>query len=249
MITRLDHVVIGVRDLNEAMQHYRQLGFEVQLGGRHTNLGTCNALIRFGLDYLELLAVDDEAEARGSGGPGQFLIEYLRGRQTALLGFALASDCLEDELAFGTCQPFAMQRTRPDGHVLSWRLLMRGEHTWRQPWPFLIQWDTPDELRLAWDGISQHSNGARGIAGLRVAARDVSAVLELYARQLGLPLNSSHVALANCPIEVVQADADDEGLTQVQIGVDHVTARREWFAQGGMSLDEPTLGAGLVFVA
>src|SRR5262249_33757072 len=157
----------------------------------------------------------DEAEAERSGGPGQFMIEYLRDRSTALLGFALASDHLEDEAAFGGSQPFAMQRVRPDGRELTWRLLVRGDHTWRRPWPFLIQWDTPDEQRLAWDGVGQHRNGACGVAGLRIAARDVPSVLDIYTRQLGLDVNSSRVALPNCPIEIVQAEGDDEGLIEV----------------------------------
>ena len=169
MITRLDHVVVGVRDLDEAIQHYQQLGFEVRPGGRHTGLGTHNALIRFGLDYLELLAIDDEAETTRSGGPGQFMTEHLREHPGALLGFALASDNLEDEVARGDApdlgytpgQPFPMQRARPDGHVLSWRLLVPGEHTWRRPWPFLIQWDTADEQRLTWRGSASIAT-ARG---------------------------------------------------------------------------------------
>ena len=162
MITRLDHVVIGVRDLDDAIHAYTQLGFDVRSGGRHVGLGTHNALIRFGLDYIELLAIDDESEAIRSGGPGQFMAEYLRDKPGALLGFGLASNRLEDEAAFSASQPFAMQRERPDGHMLNWRLLIPGQHTWRQPWPFLIQWDTPDAQRLAWDGIGQHTNGIRG---------------------------------------------------------------------------------------
>src|SRR5919198_1156915 len=173
MITRLDHVVIGVRDLDQAIQTYQQLGFEVRPGGRHTGRGTHNALIRFGLDYIELLAVYDESELASTGDRGLFMIDYLRDRPGALLGFALASDNLEDERAYAPGPPFAMQRARPDGHVLTWRLLMPGQHTWRRPWPFLIQWDTPDDQRLAWDVIGDHANGSRGVAGLRVAAHDV----------------------------------------------------------------------------
>src|SRR5262245_4305922 len=264
MITRLDHVVIGVPDLDEAIRAYQQLGFEVRPGGRHTGLGTHNALIRFGLDYLELLAAYDESEVARSGGPGQFMTEYLRGRSGGLLGFALASDSLEDEAERGAAlaigytpgQPFAMQRARPDGHVLSWRLLVPGQHTWRRPWPFLIQWDTPDEQRLAWEGIGQHPNGARGVAGLRVAARDVHAILSIYDNQLGLPVSSSSVALPNCPIEIVQTEDDDEGLVEVLLRVQNLVGTRDWFARKGIPLDdqsavprERSLGALVAFVA
>jgi len=115
MITRLDHVVIGVRDLDEAMQAFQQLGFDVRPGGRHTGRGTHNALIRFGLDYLELLAICDESEVTPSDEHGQFMLEYLRERSGALLGFAFASDNLEDEAGYSPGKPFAMQRARPDG--------------------------------------------------------------------------------------------------------------------------------------
>jgi catechol 2,3-dioxygenase-like lactoylglutathione lyase family enzyme len=244
MITRLDHVVIGVRDLDAAIQAYQQLGFEVRPGGRHTGLGTHNALIRFELEYLELLAVYDEAEAARSGGPGQFMIEYLRDRPGALLGFALASDNLDEEAARGVPgQPFAMERARPDGHVLSWRLLIPGEHTWRRPWPFLIQWDTPDEQRVALEGVGQHANGAVGVAGLRVAAHDVPAVLGVYYNQLGLPVTSSNVALPNSPIEVVHSEDDDEGLVEVQLRVQNQPSERV-----AVPLDR-SLGARLVLVA
>ncbi len=57
MISRFDHAVIAVRNLDAAISAYRALGFEVSPGGHHTGLGTYNAIIRFGLDYIELLAL------------------------------------------------------------------------------------------------------------------------------------------------------------------------------------------------
>lgn len=213
MIERLDHVVIGVRDLDEAIRAYQQLGFEVRPGGRHTGLGTHNALIRFGLDYFELLAIEDEAQAMRSGGQGRFMIGYLPERPGALLGFALASDNLEQELARGSA---------------------------------------PD---VGWDGVGQHPNGACGVAGLRVAARDVPAVSRIYATRLGLAVSSSSVALPNCPIEIVQSEADDEGLVQVKLRVQNLDASRDWFAGHGIELaersslpPERSLGAQLVLV-
>jgi Glyoxalase-like domain len=251
MITRLDHVVIGARDLDEAMKAFQQLGFEVRAGGRHTGRGTHNAIIRFGLDYIELLATYDESEAAGSGGQGSFMTDYLRDRSGALLGFALASDKLEDEASYSPGQPFAMERARPDGHVLKWRLLVPGQHTWRRPWPFLIQWDTPDQQRLEWDGVGQHPNGARGVAGLRIAAHDVPGVLGIYRDQLGLDVRSNTVALSNCPIEIVHAEDDDEGLVEVQLRVGDVAETGAWFAKHGVTLENNSLvalGARLVFV-
>ena len=55
MPSRFDHLVIAVRDLDAAIARYQHLGFEVTPGGKHTGRGTYNALIRFGLDYIELI--------------------------------------------------------------------------------------------------------------------------------------------------------------------------------------------------
>src|ERR687886_2028725 len=58
---RFDHIVVAVKDLNKAIATYRNgLGFTVVPGGEHPT-GTHNALVHFGLSYVELLAVRDPA--------------------------------------------------------------------------------------------------------------------------------------------------------------------------------------------
>jgi hypothetical protein len=91
---RFDHLVIAARDLGAVMTMFRdQLGFSVQAGGRHEGFGTHNAIVRFGLDYLELIAVEDEGLAlRSSRGT---LVEYLRGYECGLVAYALATGDLD----------------------------------------------------------------------------------------------------------------------------------------------------------
>ncbi|SRR6266566_4137266 len=93
MITRFDHTVIAVRDLDAAISTYQALGFDVSPGGRHTGLGTSNAIIRFGLDYLELLSVSDRVEAeQGRGLPGpRDAQRVLPQQQSGLRAFFIAS--------------------------------------------------------------------------------------------------------------------------------------------------------------
>jgi len=194
MPTRFDHIVIAVRDLDAAIRSYQRLGFDATPGGRHTGRGTQNALIRFGLDYIELLSVYNEAEAAASGLRGQIIVDYLREREALLLGYALATTDIEQEAERfrGTDllvqEPFPMLRLRPDGHLLSWRLFVPGGSSWRQPWPFLIQWDEPDQERLKKDLPGTHPNGATAWVRIVVLTQDLDRSIDLYQNQLGLPL-------------------------------------------------------------
>src|SRR3954451_11911410 len=95
MSMRFDHLVIAVRDLDAASERFRALGFEVRPGGAHPGQGTHNAIIRFGLDYIELLAIRDEGEARAAGLSGPALVEYLREPEWGMAAYALAPDDIE----------------------------------------------------------------------------------------------------------------------------------------------------------
>ena len=198
------------------MGAYRDLGFAVTAGGKHTGRGTHNAIIRFGLDYIELIAIHDAAEERAHGGR---LSAYFERNPSGLMAFAVATSRI-DEIADGWTstlapagRPEPMQRVRPDGFRLSWRLLIPGGSPWGKPWPFIIQWDTPDAERLARDPPGRHPNGATGIAGLTVATRSVDGLASLYMHDLGLPLKSKGegevvVDLAGCHVRITHGDAE-----------------------------------------
>ncbi len=178
---------------------YQALGFDVRPGGRHVGLGTHNALIRFGLDYLELLSVADQAEAAAGGIVIETLVDFLGKREGGLLGYALASSNLEQEVAYlrhteFPSEPLAMQRMRPDGNLLKWRLLFPGNMPWRRPWPLLIQWETPDAQRLTWEGLGTHPNGVTSWIGIAIVIRDLERMTDLYKHLLGLSVEPGSVA-------------------------------------------------------
>ncbi len=200
LISRLDHVVVAVKELEKAMDRYRQMGFDVRPGGRHEGRGTENAIIRFGLEYIELLSVYDREEAEMAGLGRRTLLEYLDRWDGGLVGWAIATEDI-DEVAERFLQerrefegPFSMSRQRPEGRRLSWRLLIPGGTPWRRPWPFVISWDMSDEERLALEPPSNHPNGANRIACLSIVVRDLEEIMEMYHRCLGLVESSvSHV--------------------------------------------------------
>ncbi len=196
MITRFDHAVIAVRDLDEAMRAYSRLGFAVSRGGRHPGRGTENAIIRFGLDYLELLALADEREARAAGLDDAALQGFQRG---GLVDYALASDDLAADIlrlrtaGLNVQGPFDGSRRRPDGTLLAWKTAtiaqaVPGFAHIRDPWPFLIQWLTPDAERLAGDKPGAQPNGTTRVWGISVIARDLDSAIAGYERGLGLEL-------------------------------------------------------------
>ena len=61
----LDHIVITAPSLEAGIQYVRAvLGVSMEAGGRHTRMGTHNALLRLGRQqYLEVLAIDPNALA------------------------------------------------------------------------------------------------------------------------------------------------------------------------------------------
>jgi catechol 2,3-dioxygenase-like lactoylglutathione lyase family enzyme len=200
LVTRIDHVVIGVRDLAGAMERYRQAGFQVDEGGRHTGRGTRNALIRFGLDYLELITVDDELEALATGGNSAALARRLKQEEEVLAGFALATTDIEalaarfQEGGLEATGPASMARLRPDGRVLSWRLLIPLGTSWFTPWPFFIQWDDPDDVRMTVERPRTHPNGVIGVARVRIGLSDLDRAAAIYGDVFGLAGAGEHDA-------------------------------------------------------
>jgi catechol 2,3-dioxygenase-like lactoylglutathione lyase family enzyme len=276
MVTRLDHVVIGVRDLDVATQRYQQLGFEVRPGGRHLDQGTHNAIIRFGLDYIELLSIYDETEARANRLGGQGLLDFLQEREGGLLGYAVATTDIEQdtarfretELLVGAPSP--MQRLRPDGRLLSWRLLTPDGLPWRQPWPFLIQWDAPDEQRLSWEGPYTHPNGAIEWIGATLAVHDLESATDLYQHPLGLELKEStevpHLAAQRATFQLGSSTIDlltptgegpiqqalsdlGEGLLEVTFAVKDLDQTRLFLHQSGIDFEPEAAGPRTLLIS
>ncbi|MCY4621996.1 MAG: VOC family protein [bacterium] len=191
MIERFDHAVIGVPDLESAMDAFRRLGFEVAVGGRHPLLGTRNAIVRFGLDYLELLTVEHPDTARSRGAFGADLLSFLE-HDSGLVGFVLAGTGLEDEvsglrgLGIGVEGPFEMDRIHARGGRLKWRLVVPGFSPWRKPWPYLIDWITAENELLAWDPPGGHACAVDSVAAIDLAVEDLDEGIAVYEQAFGM---------------------------------------------------------------
>ena len=61
MISKLDHLIVAVNDLDEAERNYKKIfGVEPVWKGEHKELGTANVLFNFKNTYLELLSSNSE---------------------------------------------------------------------------------------------------------------------------------------------------------------------------------------------
>ena len=123
MLTRLDHLVILVRDLELASADYESLGFTVTPGGEHADGLTRNALVPFqDGTYLELVTfLDPEDPTDNVWGWRRF---YPR---EGLIDYCTASDDLDADvrrlasLGFGVEGPEDGGRRLPDSTNIRWR--------------------------------------------------------------------------------------------------------------------------------
>lgn len=195
MIYRFDHAVVPVRDLDQALALWRdRLGFDACYGGKHSGAGTHNGIVRFGTDYIELISVLDRDAVLTRRNPNtDALVTLLDRAEGGMLGFVLATDDIDAEAerfrqlglkdAFG---PFPLERLRPDGKLLKWRLLSPRRGSWGTPWTTLIHWEVPDAERLTWEEPGFHPNGAERITNLAIAIGDLEQGVHFYERELGL---------------------------------------------------------------
>lgn len=253
---RFDHAVMAVRDLTRATEKFERLGFVVRQGGHHPGLGTRNSLIRFGLGFLELLAVEDPSLLANSGPLGRELIDLLEEREGGFIKYALASMDLDTAAAHArgagveAPEPIAMSRQRPDGTVLTWRIWFPGPPSWRTPLPFLIKWDRSDAEILRTEAAAPHPNGAVGVSSVAVALHSLKSGVTMYRHHLGLGVRSEGGAegrharrastiLDGTRLELLEPDgpgspvaaglaSDGEGTFQIVIAVTNVGQTKEY---------------------
>lgn len=185
MSLKLDHLVILVRDLQQAQTDYRQLGFTVTPGGTHADGLTHNALVVFADGtYLELIAFRDPHDPRdNTWGWRQFVV-----RGEGLIDYCMASDDLARDVAAFNAHgltitgPVDGGRRRPDGVELRWRSA-RFRQAGRAL-PFLIEDLTPREWRVPGGAATEHTNRVRGIRELAIAVTDLPRLADQFAKLL-----------------------------------------------------------------
>jgi len=154
VITELDHLLIGVPDLDEAIEWWASLtGVRPVYGGAHEGLGTRNALTALGPHlYLELLAPDPDQAVESALREDLTRLDRPRSR-----GWCYACDDAQttvEELSIQNIQSARVPLSRqiPNGETLSWSLVFPS-HSLGPVVPFLIDWgSTPRPVENAPQG-------------------------------------------------------------------------------------------------
>ncbi len=176
----LDHLVIGVADLDAAGAIYASLGFRVGARNRHP-WGTENRIVQFPGAFLELISVGD-AGAIPPPAPrrfsfGAFVRDALvRGEGMSMLvlesGDSAADAASFREAGIGDFEPFFFERQarRPDGSQVrvAFTLAFAENPAAPECGFFLCQQHEPQNF---WNpAFQQHENGATGLAAVFLVA-------------------------------------------------------------------------------
>ena len=219
MPARLDHLVILVRDLEEAARDYGRLGFRVTPGGEHSDGLTRNALVPFrDGTYLELVAFVDPEDGRDNVWGWRGFLPH-----EGLIDYCAASDGMREDverlrgLGLGVEDLGEGGRRLPDGGEIRWRsagITQKGRAL-----PFLIEDVTPRRMRVPGGTAAEHPNNATGIARLEVSTPQTAKTSELLSALAGTAPGT--IELGACEVFPVEhGDDSREGPSAAGLSTD-----------------------------
>lgn len=186
-IAGIDHVIVAVRELENARTAWSRLGFALSPRGRHIGQGTANYCVMFPSDYLELLGIVDAADLV------ERLDAFLARREGPMAAaFAPAGTAEEARAALLRRQlhpseprPLARQIELPQGTVLPrFSLISLPPEETPGLDSFLCSHLTPALMRRPeW---LAHPNGAIGLRAVHILVESTAPLLPAYDRLFGI---------------------------------------------------------------
>lgn len=197
MARGIDHLVVAVRDLDEAGRFYERLGFQVGARNRHP-WGTENRLIQFPGSFIELLTVGDGADIPPQQERhfsfGAFVRDHLARREGLAMMVLDSSDAAADSAAFaeagiGDFEPFFFERRghRPDGSETRVAFTLAFAEDGEAPHAafFVCQHHHPENF---WnERFQRHPNRAKALAAVTLASPRPAAHARFLTGFTGVP--------------------------------------------------------------
>ncbi len=202
MLTGLDHIIIGVNNLEQASAIFAEnLGLLPSGGGRHPHVGTENRIIVIGDTYIELIAIYEPEDAE------QGILDRLE-KGDGYLNCVLTSDNIEADSAamhergVNILGPTHGQLDSSGGRSRAWSRLNVERPVMRQRYPFIIQHDSTGaerRFRLAgWTEPPAHPLGATSVLSATIAVENLAEATPRFQNIYGLQ-----------PSEPFTGDVDD----------------------------------------
>jgi Glyoxalase-like domain len=186
-IAGIDHVIVGVRDLELARMAWTRLGFTLSPRGRHIGQGTANYCVMFLSDYVELLGIVDPRDFV------QRLDAFLARREGVMAAaFAPAGEPEEVRTALLRLQlhpsePRALGRQLElaEGTLVPrFSLISLPQDETPGLDSFICAHLTPELMRRPeW---LDHPNGVHRLKGIHVLVENTAVLLEPYDRLFGI---------------------------------------------------------------
>ena len=211
MFTRIDHVTICVPDLDAGIAQFSKLGFNVYAGGAHPGKGTHNAIAFNGDDYIELLAIRDQAEQRAAslkpGSKDTVLNEFIAAGG-GIRYVVLQSDDLVAEVAAMRSRGVDVSdvsdgsRRTPGGQELRWKIATPGPGN-ALPLVFIQHLTPVEERRKQVPVAGNHPNCVYTLERAYIVTRGAEAAAATYAKVLGVPqpaLTKGTVIMSNMAV-------------------------------------------------
>jgi hypothetical protein len=265
-IAGIDHVIVGVRDLEHARIGWTRLGFTLSPRGRHIGQGTANYCIMFRSDYVELLGIVD---------PKEFVqrLDVFLARREGLMATAFAPAAPPEEVRSALerlelhpsePRPLGRQLELPEGTVVPrFSLISLPPDETPGLDSFICAHLTPELMRRPeW---LRHPNGAQGIKGIHVLVENTAALLEPYDRLLGIQQVTTTDAVASLHVgrhRIVFSTPDDfvtmhptldlapefplPGIVALELGVDRYDATADYLRGSQIAFDEMPDGSLVV---
>lgn len=148
----LDHIVIAGKNAeDDSLSYNKRFAVKAVKGGEHANWGTYNYLAYFSNQaYIEWLGIQNYEIAKKSDNPLiKHLVYMLDQNKTGPFQFALRTDQMDDYIEhfknnhISFDGPYAGERRKPDGTLISWRMLFPQYDIENEMLPFLIEWNNP----------------------------------------------------------------------------------------------------------
>lgn len=190
MLNTLDHVIVGVADLDAAAEQTAALlGRPASWRGTHPEYGTANVLFRVANSYLELIS------QAGEGPIGELLGKRLAEQGDGLVGMAFGTDDADAAAAFLRGRGLPVLDPQPghgrdleSGAERRWRNVLVAPEASRGGWLFAIEHETAADALALKEPACERAAAVAALDHVVVMSPDPDGARALYGDGLGLRL-------------------------------------------------------------